>query len=276
LAYESSLRLALEHVASLSLPIAAVNLSLGGMPYESSCDDTEEGRAFKPIFDDLLARGIATVVAAGNESFEGVTFPACISSAVSVGANDDNDTIAGFSNRDALLDLFAPGVDIESSVPDDRMTTYSGTSMATPHVAGALALLKAQSPDTPMPDLIAKLVSTGRPYVYQANGGEVRTPRLDVAAAVTGTEPQPDVTQTPPTSPDPGDDTTPGPAPDPDPTPSGPTPAPEEPTDDPTPVPLPTVTVTVTITVTPSPAAKAKPVCTRGTSGKRLTTKQWA
>src|SRR5690606_18437039 len=89
LAYESSLRLALEHVASLSLPVAAVNLSLGGMPYESSCDDTEEGRAFKPIFDDLLARGIATVVAAGNESFEGVTFPACISSAVSVGANDD-------------------------------------------------------------------------------------------------------------------------------------------------------------------------------------------
>ncbi|MGI5273815.1 S8 family peptidase [Nonomuraea sp. CA-218870] len=289
LAYESSLRLALDHVASLTEPIAAVNLSLGGMPYQTTCDDSEEGQIFKPKIDALLARNIATVVAAGNEYFEGASFPACISSAVSVGANDDGDAIADFSNRGALLDLFAPGVDIESSVPDDQMTVYSGTSMATPHVAGALALLKAQSPQTPMPELIAKLVATGRPYVYQVGGAEVRTPRLDVAAAVTGSAPQPDVSQSPPTAPnptDPGptdpDPTDPDPT-DPDPTdpdpadpePSGPTPQPE-PSQDPTPVPLPTVTVTVTITVTPTPPAKAAPVCTRGTAGKRLTAKQWA
>ncbi|GAA4536003.1 MULTISPECIES: S8 family peptidase [Nonomuraea] len=283
LAYESSLRLALDHVASLTEPIAAVNLSLGGMPYETSCDDSEEAQVFKPKIDALLAKGVATVVAAGNEYFEGATFPACISSAVAVGANDDGDAIADFSNRGALLDLFAPGVDIESSVPDDQMTTYSGTSMATPHVAGALALLKAQSPDTPMPDLIAKLVSTGRPYVYQVDGAEVRTPRLDVAAAVTGGTPQPEISQSPPAAPDPADPgpgdpdpADPDPSPQPDPTGSGPTPEPEQPSDDPTPVPLPTVTVTVTITVTPTPAAKAAPVCTRGTAAKRLTAKQWA
>ncbi|MEV4099138.1 S8 family serine peptidase [Nonomuraea sp. NPDC049649] len=278
LAYESSLRLALDYVASLN-DVAAVNLSLGGMPYETACDDSEEGRIFKPKIDALLARGTATVVAAGNEYFEGATFPACLSSAVAVGANDDGDAIADFSNRGALLDLFAPGVDIESAVPDGQMTTYSGTSMATPHVAGALAVLKAQSPDTPMPELIAKLVSTGRPYVYQAGGTEVRTPRLDLAAAVTGAAPQPDISQSPPAMPDPGPADPvpdPGPQPDPDPTSSGPTPEPDPPAPDPAPVPLPTVTVTVTITVTPTPPAKAAPVCTRGTSGKRLTTQQWA
>ncbi|MFG1945019.1 S8 family serine peptidase [Nonomuraea sp. NPDC048826] len=285
LAYESSLRLALDHVASLTEPVAAVNLSLGGMPYETTCDDSEEGQVFKPKIDALLAKGTATVVAAGNEYFEGASFPACISSAVAVGANDDGDAIADFSNQGALLDLFAPGVDIESSVPDNQTTTYSGTSMATPHVAGALAVLKAQSPGTPMPELIAKLVATGRPYVYQANGAEVRTPRLDVAAAVTGSGPQPEISQSPPSAPDPTDPgptdpepdpTESGPAPEPGPTESGPSPEPDAPSDDPTPVPLPTITVTVTITVTPTPAAKAAPVCTRGTAAERLTVKQWA
>ncbi|WP_336205927.1 S8 family peptidase [Nonomuraea sp. LPB2021202275-12-8] len=280
LAFESSLRLALDHVASLSEPIAAVNLSLGGMPSESSCDGSEEGLVFKPKIDALLAKGIATVVAAGNEFFEGASFPSCISSAVAVGANDDGDAIADFSNRGALLDLFAPGVDIESSVPDNQMAVHSGTSMATPHVAGALALLKARFPQSPMPELIDKLKTTGRPYVYQANGAEVRTPRLDVAAALNGTAPQPDISQSPPSAPAPGPDD-PGPEPEPDPTGSGPTPEPDDPgadEPDPTPIPLPTITVTVTLTVTPSPAATtpAATVCTRGTAGKRMTAKQWA
>ncbi|GGO64893.1 S8 family peptidase [Nonomuraea cavernae] len=272
LAYESSLRLAMEHVAGLSQPIAAVNLSLGGMPAEASCDDGEEAQAFKPAIDSLLAKGIATVVAAGNEYFEGASFPACISSAVAVGANDDGDEIADFSNRGALLDLFAPGVDIESSVPGDQMAVHSGTSMATPHVAGALALLKAQSPQTPMSDLIERLKTTGRPYAYQANGVDVVTPRLDVLAALTGATPAPTVSQTAAPRPDPqpqpepsADSPSPEPAPEPEPTATDPGDGQA------TPIPLPTVTVTVTVTASP-PAA----VCTRSTTGKRLTAKQWA
>ncbi len=282
LAFESSLRLALEHVAAMSQPIAAVNLSLGGMPSDVSCDDSEEARAFKPSIDALLAKGTATVVAAGNEFFEGASFPACISSAVAVGANDNGDAIAEFSNRGPLVDLFAPGVDIESSVPDDQMAAHSGTSMATPHVAGALALLKAQFPQTPMPELIDKLKTTGRPYVYQVDGAQVRTPRLDVAAALNGTAPQPEISQSPPSAPGPGpDDPDPDPGADPEPDPTGSGPTPEPPVDDapdPTPIPLPTVTVTVTVTVKPSPTsiAKAPAVCTRGTAAKRMTAEQWA
>ncbi|WP_162795611.1 S8 family peptidase [Nonomuraea lactucae] len=280
LAYESSLRLAMEYVATLSQPIAAVNLSLGGAPSDTSCDDSEEGRAFKPAVDTLLGKGIATVVAAGNESFEGASFPACVSSAVAVGANDDADAIAGFSNRGALLDLFAPGVDVESAVPDNAKAVHSGTSMAAPHVAGALALLKAQSPQAPMAELVAKLKASGRPYAYESNGAQVTTPRLDVLAALTGSAPQPSISQTP------------APAPDPDPSDGGgPSPAPEDPPGDgprpdnpgtsphPTPVPLPTVTVTVTVTPTPAtatPTPTAATVCTRGRTAKRMTARQWA
>ncbi len=282
LAYESSLRLAMDYVAASTRPIAAVNLSLGGAPTDAACDADEEGAVFKQKIDALLAKGIATVVAAGNEYFEGVSFPACISSTVAVGANNDTDQIADFSNRSALLDLFAPGVDIQSSVPDNQTAVYSGTSMAAPHVAGALALLKAQSPDADMTSLVDKLKSAGRPYSYTANGGQVTTPRLDVLAALTGGTPQPTVSQTADPSPDP--DTPDDPAePEPDPTDSsGPTPEPEpsETETAPTPVPLPTLTVTVTVTVTPqatvTTTAAPVPVCTRGTTAKRLTVKQWA
>ncbi|NRQ39039.1 S8 family serine peptidase, partial [Nonomuraea sp. NN258] len=218
LAFESSIRQALEHVASVPQPIAAVNLSLGGQLSETACDTSEDGAVFKPLFDALLAKGIAPVVAAGNEYFDGASFPACVTSAVAVGAGDNADAIADFSNRGALVDLFAPGVDIDSSVPDNATAVHSGTSMATPHVAGALALMKAQAPQTPMTDLIEKLKTTGRPFIYQANGAEVRTPRVDLAAALLGAAPQPGVTQVPnPLPTDPGDGTDPDPGPGPDP-----------------------------------------------------------
>ncbi|WP_327089768.1 S8 family serine peptidase [Nonomuraea sp. NBC_01738] len=277
LAFESSLLEAMGWVAGQAgaRPIAAVNLSLGGWPMATACDTTEEGAAFKAKVDELLSKGAATVVAGGNESFEGASYPACVSSTVAVGANDDADAIADFSNRGPLLDLFAPGVDIESSVPDDQTATHSGTSMAAPHVAGALAVMKAKFPQTPMPELIDKLKASGRPYVY----GPTTTPRLDLLAALTGTAQQPPIEQTPGTPDDPGDPD-PGGDPDPDPTNSGPTPEPDpdpdadpdpDPDPAPTPIPLPTVTVTVTVTAT-APGA----VCKRGTATTALSTKQWA
>ncbi|MGW4468039.1 S8 family peptidase [Nonomuraea sp. NPDC004354] len=273
MAFESSLRLAMDHVASLApaTPIAALNLSLGGQLSDTSCDGTEEGQVFKPKIDDLLSKGVATVVAAGNEYFTGTSFPACVSSAVAVGASNNGDQIADFSNSGSLLDLFAPGVEIESSVPDDVMATHSGTSMAAPHVAGALAVMKAAFPDQAIGALVDKLKATGRPFSYQVNGADVVTPRLDLAAAMTGAAPQPTATQS---------------APAPAPSVSGPSPRPSDDdpqsgdpgddvdTPDPTPVPLPTITVTVTVTVTP-PAAPAA-VCTRGTAGTAMTAKQWA
>ncbi|SEM87795.1 S8 family peptidase [Nonomuraea pusilla] len=285
LAFESSLRQAMDWVATLTQPVAAVNLSLGGELSETACDTGEDGAVFKQKIDALLAKGVATVVAAGNEYFEGASYPACVSTAVAVGASDDADAMADFSNRGALVDLFAPGVDVESSVPDNQMAVHSGTSMAAPHVAGALALMKAASPDTPMAELVEKLKASGRPYVYQANGAQVTTPRLDLAAALAGAATQPPVTQTPvvpepwPTDDASPDDPSDGGAPAPGPTDDGrdtgdPDPAPTS-TATSSPVPLPTVTVTVTVTPTPSPSSSAG-VCTRGTAGGRMSARQWA
>ncbi|MCG5214366.1 S8 family serine peptidase [Streptosporangium soli] len=270
LAFESTLRLALDHIATLTgtHKIAAVNLSVGGGLSDTSCDDTDEGRGLKPKIDALLAQGVPTVVAAGNEAVDGAGFPGCVSSAVTVGATDDGDAIADFSNRGPLLDLFAPGLEIDSAVPDDGYASFSGTSMAAPHVAGALALLRQKSPDIPATALVETLKTTGRKIVY----GSAQTPRIDVYAALTGTAPAPPITQAPsPDDPGTGDPEQPGD----DPTPTPTTDPPPQPAPEPTPVPVPTVTVTVTVTVTPTPAP-APEVCTRGKAKTGMTAAKWA
>lgn len=79
---------------------------------------------------DLRAFNVATVVAAGNDGFgNAISGPACISTAIAIGATDNSDNVTGFSNRGPLLDLFAPGVNVRSSVANDDFDFKSGTSM---------------------------------------------------------------------------------------------------------------------------------------------------
>jgi thermitase len=78
---------------------------------------------------------------------------------VSVAATDDTDTLAGFSNFGATsVDLAAPGVSILSTLPGNRYGRFSGTSMATPHVAGVAALIKSQNPDLDDAQIKAQLL----------------------------------------------------------------------------------------------------------------------
>jgi len=111
--------------------------------------------------------GVLFVAAAGNDSIDCDSFaqyPASydISNVISVAATDDIDELASFSNYGRnTVHLGAPGVGILSSVLHNNYAYYSGTSMATPHVAGVAALLLAKNPSMSLNELKARLIWTG-------------------------------------------------------------------------------------------------------------------
>src|SRR4030095_831771 len=93
---------------------AAVNMRLGGGLFSTTCDSEE----YKPFIDNLRSAGIATVVGAGHDgATTHLSAPACVSTAVSVGATTKEDQVADFSNVAPFLSLFAPGDEIISSYP---------------------------------------------------------------------------------------------------------------------------------------------------------------
>jgi len=162
--YTSDTIAALERVYELrdTFKIAAANMSLGGGSFssQSACDLADGAR--KAIIDTLRSVGIATVAASGNESTPGaLSAPGCISSVISVGAVTKADQVASFSNSAAFLTLLAPGRSILSSVPTDIFQEISGTSEATPHVAGAFAILNQRLGRGDVDTVLAALQQTG-------------------------------------------------------------------------------------------------------------------
>jgi subtilisin len=144
-----------------SYSIAAANMSLGGGSYTSPCD----GDARKYYIDNLRSAGIATVISSGNSSYRNaIGAPACISSAVSVGATTKSNVVAEYSNIAYFVSLLAPGggsIDpIYSSVPGGY-GYKSGTSMAAPHVTGAWAVLKSKAPGASVDQVLTALQTTG-------------------------------------------------------------------------------------------------------------------
>ena len=197
IAYDSDIIAGLEHVLALSAEhnIAAVNMSLGGSVQSSTAACDISDAAMKAVIDDLRAVGIATVIAAGNNySSNGISSPACISTAVSVGSTDDTDAISSFSNESAALSLHAPGSSITSSVPGTGTATWNGTSMATPHVAGAMAVLKQKAADLGVDVSIGNLVSALQQTGAGMTEGRFQVPRIQVDAALEEIDETPPVT----------------------------------------------------------------------------------
>ncbi len=185
--------------------IVAVNMSLGGSTgYTSPCS----GDGLASVISTMKADGVATAVASGNSAFTGaVTAPACDPDAISVGAVYANnygpeswctdssctailctdtttaaDQVTCFSDSAPFLSLLAPG-----SIITAGGYTMSGTSQATPHVAGAAAVLQSETPGLTVDQVSARIEATGAPVTDGRNG--LTFPRLALDAAVSVANP---------------------------------------------------------------------------------------
>ena len=160
--------------------IAAVNMSLVSGLYLSSCDSDLR----KPAIDALAALGSPPSWRPAHSSHIGVGAPACISSAVAVGASTTTtpEALAPFTDDGPMVALLAPGVSITSSVPGKGWATADGTSAAAPHVAGAIADLRSKLPDVPAAQIVQALEATGKPITDAVNS--ITKPRIDVYDAL--------------------------------------------------------------------------------------------
>lgn len=130
-----------------------INMSLGGS-YASSYEQS----AFQTLYD----QGVLSIAAAGNDGSTGFSYPASYSSVVSVAAVNSSGSVASFSQKNSQVELSAGGVNVLSTVPPNGYASYSGTSMATPHVAGVAALIWSANPAWTAAQVRTALQATAR------------------------------------------------------------------------------------------------------------------
>ncbi|RPB01887.1 subtilisin-like protein [Choiromyces venosus 120613-1] len=136
------------------VPLSVINMSLGG----------GLNQAVNKAIDSVVKRGLTVVVAAGNSGDNACDYsPASAKGAIAVAASDSNDTSAPWTNKGCCVDLYAPGVDVLSAwIGSDLATNIlSGTSMASPHVAGLVLykkclVAKLRTPASDLDELKAK------------------------------------------------------------------------------------------------------------------------
>jgi len=128
-----------------------INMSLGG-PRGLSFEDS--------VFNQLSAEGIMSIAAAGNSGDTSFSFPASYPSVVSVAAVDSNRNLASFSQHNSAVDVAAPGVQVLSIATNNGLVLKSGTSMASPHVAGVVALMMSFNQDVSRESILTALEVT--------------------------------------------------------------------------------------------------------------------
>jgi hypothetical protein len=133
--YEDDMKCGMERAVLTDAKV--MSISIGGTSYTTvNCDSD----SLAIMVNHVVSHGLTAVVAAGNDG-RGVSTPGCASGAIAVGAVDSGNNVPYWSGRGPALDILAPGVNILSTTKDGKTGLMSGTSMATPHVAGVVALL---------------------------------------------------------------------------------------------------------------------------------------
>lgn len=181
----SSVLCGIDWVTQNADTVDVVNMSLGGFgsePFGSGCTT---GDSYHDSICNSVASGVTYVVAAGNSSTDAASaVPAAYDEVITVSAlNEPSNVLASFSNYGADVDIIAPGVSILSTVPGGGYSNLSGTSMASPHVAGAAALYLANNPGASPSTVQSVLESTGT-FDWNNSGDPdgVQEPLLNVAS----------------------------------------------------------------------------------------------
>lgn len=211
-----------------------INLSLGG-----SSSSTTLSNAINYAF----GKGVVIVAASGNNNSSRRFYPAYYSNTIAIAASDQNDKKASFSNYGSWVELAAPGVSILSTT-NSAYESWSGTSMATPFVAGLAALVASHNPSWSNSTIRSKIEQTADKI--SGTGTYWTYGRINACKALDCT-PSTLLTPTPTSTPTPTPTLTPTPTSTPSPSPS------------PTATPTPTPTPTLEITPTPTPTPSSKP-----------------
>ena len=172
-----------------------INASWGGGGFSS---------ALQSAITQFITSGGLFVAAAGNEATNNdvtPSYPANYQGVISVGASTRTDTRASFSNYGTSVDVFAPGQSILSTLPGNRYGSLSGTSMATPQVAGALALLWGQNPTLSATTISQALINSTDNVLRASNSTHGRINVGAAATALRASNPTTPPTTTPPTTP---------------------------------------------------------------------------
>lgn len=180
---------AIDWIALNGIQPAVVNISLA-YPGSTTLDNS--------VYN-LTNRGYPTVVAAGNEGTSNInTSPQRVTTAILVGATQSNDSRWNLSNFGNKLELFAPGRDIKSATytSDNAYAFLTGTSMAAPHVAGAVALYLDQNPGATISQVLNAITSTATGGVV-LNAGSGSPDRLLNVQCFKATAPATPVLQSP-------------------------------------------------------------------------------
>ncbi|MFI1222494.1 MULTISPECIES: S8 family peptidase [unclassified Streptomyces] len=168
----------IDWVTANAVKPAVANMSLGG-----GADAVLDAAVQRSI-----ASGVTYAVAAGNESTDASTkSPARVAEAITVGSTTNTDARSSFSNYGTIVDIFAPGSSITSTwnTSDSATNTISGTSMASPHVAGAAALYLADNPGSTPAQVSAGLVAAATTGVVTNPGSGSPNRLLNVGAGDT-------------------------------------------------------------------------------------------
>jgi subtilisin family serine protease len=162
-----------------------INMSLGGRAERFDSTSLAE---FQATINTAYAAGITIVAAAGNDGDGTVEYPCAFVHVICVGATDNSDNHAFFSNTNAYVDISAPGWNILSTVPTSVDPTgyhsLSGTSMATPHVAALAGLIRSIYPAETVDQVEATILQTAVDLGPAGRDDQFGAGRINAAAAV--------------------------------------------------------------------------------------------